>query len=177
MAKEFLDPTQVLRSLPLKEDMVAVDFGSGSGGWVLPLSQILEEGKVYAIDVLEEPLSVLKGRMRSEGILNIETIQSDVEKPKGSTLPSESVDLVLMTNLLFQVDDKKAVFEEAKRILKREGKILVVDWEKEAPLGPTEKRVDPKEIQQIAKGLGFRLEKEFKAGAYHWALIFSKKNL
>ena len=177
MAKEFLDPTQVLRSLPLKEDMVAVDFGSGSGGWVLPLSQILEEGKVYAIDILEEPLSVLKGRMRSEGILNIETIQSDVEKPKGSTLPSESVDLVLMTNLLFQVDDKKAVFEEAKRILKKGGKILVVDWEKEASLGPTEKRVDPKEIQQIAENLGFKLEKEFKAGAYHWALIFSKKNL
>mgnify|MGYP001611054209 FL=1 len=52
----FLNPTEILRQLELKKDMVACDFGSGSGGWAIPLAKILEEGRVYAIDILEEPL-------------------------------------------------------------------------------------------------------------------------
>ncbi|PIP24588.1 MAG: hypothetical protein COX33_01180, partial [Candidatus Nealsonbacteria bacterium CG23_combo_of_CG06-09_8_20_14_all_36_125] len=51
---EFLNPSEVLKQLNLKKNMVAADFGSGSGGWAFPLAKKLEEGKVYAIDILEE---------------------------------------------------------------------------------------------------------------------------
>ncbi|PIR01716.1 MAG: hypothetical protein COV63_03220, partial [Candidatus Nealsonbacteria bacterium CG11_big_fil_rev_8_21_14_0_20_37_68] len=95
------------------------------GGWVLPLAKKLSEGKVYAIDVLPEPISVLEARMKSEKIFNIQTIQSDIESKKGSTLALSSLDLVLMTNLLFQVEDKKRVLGEGKRVLREGGKVLV----------------------------------------------------
>ena len=96
--------------------MTAADFGSGSGGWVLPLAKILEDGKVYAIDILEEPLSALRSRAKTLKIENIETIKSDVEKT--SKLSSGSCDLVLLTNLFFQVEKKEEVLEEAKKVLK-----------------------------------------------------------
>ena len=44
--KEFLNPNKVLKQLKLKPDMVGADFGSGSGGWVIPLAQELEDGKI-----------------------------------------------------------------------------------------------------------------------------------
>ena len=170
---EFLNPTEVLNKLELKDDMVAADFGSGSGGWVLPLAGKLSEGKVYAIDVLPEPISVLEARMKSEKIFNIQTIQSDIESKKGSTLALSSLDLVLMTNLLFQVEDKKRVLGEGKRVLREGGKVLVVDWKPAASKGP-EQRVSPDEVKEIAKELDLKLEKEFEAGSYHYALLFSK---
>jgi ubiquinone/menaquinone biosynthesis C-methylase UbiE len=169
----FLNPIEVLKNLELKKDMIACDFGSGSGGWVIPLAKILEDGKVYAIDILEEPLSALKSKAKSENLLNIETMRADIEK--GTPLASNSVDLILMTNLLFQVEDKKAVFKEAKRILKENGLVLVVDWQKKATIGPVEGRVGPEEIKKIAKELDFEAEKEFGAGLYHWGLIFKKR--
>ncbi|TET84934.1 MAG: class I SAM-dependent methyltransferase [Candidatus Nealsonbacteria bacterium] len=168
----FLNPQEVLKQLKLKKEMIAADFGCGSGGWALPLAKKLEEGIIYAIDILEEPLSALKARAKLEKILNIEIIRADVEKR--TPLSSNSVDLVLMTDLLFECEDKKIVVEEGKRVLKPGGKILVVDWKLDATIGPEEGRVSTEEVKKIAKDLNLKLEKEFEAGIYHWGLIVVK---
>ena len=172
--EEFLNPSEVLEKLKLQEDMTVADFGSGSGGWVLPLAKKVEEGKIYAIDILEEPLSALKAKAKLAKILNIETIKSNVEGINGSRISQSSCDLVLMTNLLFQCENKKQVLEEGIRILKPGGKILVVDWKKDAQLGPIEGRVSVGEVRKIAKELGLTLEREFSASPYHYGLIFVK---
>ena len=153
--------------------MLAADFGCGSGEWVLPLAETLEYGKVYAIDLLEEPLSALRGKVRAKNLQNIEIVKADVEKTI-SRLLANSLDLVLMTNLLFQVDDKKAIFEEAKRVLKPGGKALVIDWSEDANIGP-EQKISVKDLKNLANGAGFLLEKEFSAGSFHIGMIFVKK--
>ena len=168
----FLNPNEVLNQLKLLGEMIVADFGSGSGGWAIPLAKRLKFGKVYAVDILEEPLSALKSKAEIQKVYNIETINSNVEK--GIKLPDLSCDLVLLTNLLFQVDDKKKVLTEAKRVLKKGGKILVVDWLPEAPQGPKEGRILPEEVKKIAKNLNLKLEKEFRTGIYHYGLIFIK---
>ena len=152
--------------------MVAADFGCGSGGWVLPLAKKLDDGRIIAIDILEEPLSALKSKAKSQGFSNVETVLSDVEK--GVRLQDEECDLVLLTNFLFEVEDKKAVFDEVKRVLKPKGKVLIVDWKKEAAMGPEQGRISADEVKKIAKGRGLKLEKEFDAGAYHYGLVFEK---
>ncbi|MBZ9572069.1 class I SAM-dependent methyltransferase [Patescibacteria group bacterium] len=154
--------------------MIAADFGSGSGGWAIPLAKRLKDGKVFAIDILEEPLSALKSKAEIERISNIETVLSDVERENGSKLANNFLDLVLMTNLLFEIEDKKLVMSEAKRVLKKRGKILIVDWKPEVSLGPKKGRVALKDIKKIAEDLDLKLKKEFTAGAYHYGLIFSK---
>jgi len=172
--EEFLNLQEVLNKLELSGEMIAADFGSGSGGWTSPLAKRLKFGKVYAIDVLEEPLSALKSKAEIEKVYNIETILFNIEGKKHLKLPDFSCNLVLITNLLFQVKDKEGVVAEAKRILKKKGKILIVDWLSEAPLGPKEGRIDAKEVKKIAKDLELKLDKEFQAGVYHYGLIFGK---
>ncbi len=172
MIGEFLNPQKVLKKIPLKENMIAADFGSGSGGWAIPLAKILDKGKVYAIDVLQEPLSALRGRVKLEELANIITLREDVEKK--TSLPTGKLDLVLMTNLLFQVENNKKVLEEAERVLKKGGKVLIVDWAKDNPLTKRIEFVDFDKIKKIAKELNLKLEKEFEAGSYHKGLIFVK---
>ena len=172
--KGFLNPDEVLKQLKLQEDIVVADFGCGSGGWVLPLAKKCEDGKIYALDILEEPLSVIKSRAKLEQVSNIETIQCDIEDKNGSTLLESSCDLILMTNLLFECEDKKIVLQEGKRVLMSGGKILVVDWKKDNPLTPEIEKVDFEEIKKIAKKIGLKLIKEFDAGSYHYGLIFEK---
>jgi len=168
----FLNPNEVLNQLELSANMTAADFGSGSGGWAIPLAKRLEKGRVFAIDILEAPLSALKGKAALGKLSNIQTILADVEK--GTKLLDGSCDLVLMTNLLFQVDDIGVVFQEALRVLRKGGKILAVDWKEDAPFGPKEKRVSPEEVKKTARELGSLVEKEFSAGSYHWGLILGK---
>jgi len=170
--ESFLNPIETLKQLKLQEDMVAADFGCGSGGWALPLAKKLEDGKVYAIDILEEPLSALKAGAKLAKISNIQTILANVEKVK--EIFEESCDLVLMTNLLFQCQDIKKVLTEGRRILKKSGRILVVDWKKDATLGPGQAGVSPEEVKEAGLDLNLRIEKEFEASPYHFGLVFTK---
>jgi len=153
--------------------MNGADFGCGSGGWAIPLAKALAEGKVYAIDLLEEPLSALRSKIRAANIFNVEIVKADVEKTIIRLL-ANSVDIVLMTNLLFQVKNKEGVFNEAKRALGPGGKILLVDWREDAGLGPQE-RITASEAKELAQKTGFKTIDEFDAGSLHFGLIFEKK--
>jgi len=168
---EFLNPQEILKQLLLRKNMTATDFGCGSGGWAIPLAKILEDGRVYAIDILEEPLSVLRSRAKLEKLSNIDAIKANVEK--GVSLLSGSCDLVLMTNLLFEAENKRFIMEEGKRVLKIDGRILVIDWKQVGQFGPKE-RVPSEEIKKLAEESGLKLEKEFDAGPYHYGLILVK---
>ena len=171
----FLNPDEILDQLSLKSDMIAAEFGCGSGGFAIPLAKRLEEGLVYAIDIQAEPLSALKSRQSLENITNIRIVRSNLEKERGSTLNEEFLDLVLIPNLLFQVDDKGAIIQEAGRILKKGAKLLIIDWLPQASQGPERGRISPDEVKKIAEKFGFELEKEFEAGKYHYVLVFEKK--
>lgn len=171
---EFLNPEKILNELDLREEMNAADFGCGSGGWVAPLAKKLEKGTVYAIDVMEEPLSALRNKIEMHKLTNINIFRSDVETKNGSKLISESLDLVLLTNLLFQVEDKKIVLEEAKRVLKPGGQILVAEWLANSAFGPQQERVSMEEVKKIAAEIGLKIKKEFGAGNYHYGLVLIK---
>ncbi len=172
--ESFLNPEDVLDKLELKANMVAAEFGCGSGGFSIPLAKRLEEGLVYGLDIQVAPLSALKSRTLLENIVNIRIIRCDLEKPRGSTLADSSLDLVLIPNVLFEVKNKNARISEAKRVLKNKGKLVIIDWVPGASQGPAEGRVSAAEVEKIAKDAGFRLEKEFKAGKYHYGLVFEK---
>ena len=171
---EFLEPQKILNELELRKDMIACDFGSGAGGWVIPLAKRLRKGKVYALDVQEEMLSALESQANLERVFNIKTILCDLEEIKGLRLRDNFADLILMTNLLFQLEDKKQVFKEGKRILKKGGEILVVGWKEKSPFGPREGRVSSEEVKKLARDAGLELKKEFEAGDYHYGLVFTK---
>ena len=170
----FVNPIEILNLLELRKDMKAADFGSGSGGWAIPLAQKLIDGTVFAIDVQESPLSALLSRAHLAGVSNIKTVLADVESPVPG-IEDNTLDLALITDLLFQTEEPKAVFQEVKRALKVGGNVLVVEWNVDAMLGPRSNKLSKEQVKEIAEDLGFVLDKEVVAGDYHYALILSKK--
>lgn len=172
---DFVNPEKILDQLDLKENMTACEFGCGLGIFSVALAKRLKKGKVYGLDILEEKLSVFKERAQLEGVSNVETILANVEKIGGSTLSDNSIDLVLIPNVLFENEDKKVIIEEAKRITKPGGEILILDWKKESPLGPKEGRISAEEVKEIANQLNLKFEKEIGAGDYHYCLVFTKQ--
>ena len=168
----FVNPEKVIDDLPLEKDMAAADFGCGSGGWAIPLAKNLEEGVVYAIDLLEEPLSALKSKLNREGIANVKVMQENIEE--GVNISDKRVDLVLMTNFLFQVDEKEKPFTEAKRILRESGFILVTEWSPDSPIGPSELKLKPEEVKRLAQESGFALKEEYQFGMHHYGFLYQK---
>jgi len=172
----FLEPEKIIENLDLREDATVADFGAGAGGFTIPLAKKLKRGGfVYALDFQEEALSALLGNAKLFGLNNIRAIKCDLEEPEGSTLPDNSLDAVFIINLLFEVDDPERIVKEAKRVVKPEGQIIIIDWKKDAPFGPEEKRIGPEEIQTIARHLNLEITKEIEAGAYHWGVVLRRR--
>ena len=104
-------------------------------------------------------------------VFNIKTMLGDIEM--GVKFKDEFVDFVVLTNMLFQTDDREAVINETKRILKPGGIILIVDWNKDA-IGDKTGRISKEEAEDLLEGKGFKTEKEFSAGNFHWGLLLRK---
>lgn len=168
----LINPEEVIYDLPLEKDMSAADFGCGSGGWVIPLAQRLENGVVYAIDILEEPISALRGKLNRQGLANVKTIKQNIED--GVDIRDNRVDLVLMTNFLFQLDEKEKGFEEARRILRGSGFVFVTEWLPDSPIGPHNLKLSPKEVKELAKNENFILKEEYQLGAHQYGFLYQK---
>ena len=173
----FLNINEALHHLDLEESMVAAEFGCGTADFALAMAKILNKGRVYALDIQEEKLQMVKNKMLLQKISHIETILCDLEKTGGSGLKNSSLDAVLIPNILFQTEDRYAIMKEAERTLKPGGQILVIDRLKPALRNLGENLVTPEEVKKIGRGLGFWMKKEFAAGDYHYALLFIKQPL
>ncbi len=173
----FIAPEAVVKNLDILPGMKVADFGAGAGFYTLVLAQrVGASGKVWALDIRKEMLEVIRSKARGAHLTNIETLWSDLEKQEGSHLKENSTDLVLISNLLFQVQDKKVLAEETFRILKPGGRVVLVEWaEEEKPVGPPlRERVNRKAAEDIFLKTGFSFEKEFDAGENHYGLILKK---
>lgn len=171
----FMNPEKVLDNLDVKKGMKIADFGSGAGYFTIPLAKrVGRDGKVYAIDVQRNALESVRGRAKMFSVLNIETIRANLEKERGSTLSDNSLDMVLLANIIFQSKMKLDILKEARRVLKKNGKIVIIEWSDDALVGPSAGyRITKKSLKQLAKDAGLVLEKEFNAGSSHYGLVFS----
>jgi len=173
----FLNPERVIGYLEVTKGMTAADFGAGAGFYTLPLARkVGEDGKVFAFDIQKQALDLIKSKARLEHLLNIETVLADLELPEGAGLPAGSVNLVIISNILFQVEKKAEVLQEAYRILKTGGEIAVIEWDETQFLGglPAEMRVGKRFAQSLLSRAGFSYDKEFEAGSHHYGLLYKK---
>jgi len=171
---DFLNVDQVLQMIDVEEHMAAAEFGCGVADFAVALAKKLKNGRIYALDIQEEKLSVVRSRLALEKLRNVTTMLRDLEDSKGSTLQDDFLDIVVIPNLLFHAKNKYGIIEEAVRIIKPGGKILIVDWLKRSPFNSRNHVISPDEVKNMAGKLGLFLEKEFAAGDYHYALLFTK---
>ena len=176
MPGEFLHPETVLKQLGVRKGMKVADFGCGAGYFAMLFGKIVgEEGKVAAVDVMEEALQSVRSKMQIEKIGNVNAIRGNLEVMGGSKLDNESQDLVFLANVLFQSNKKLEILKEASRVAKIGGVVVLINWKPNVPLGPSaDLKFSPETAKELAEKAGLKLEKEFSAGNYHYGLIFKK---
>ena len=143
----------ILALLDLDHITAVADLGAGTGYFAFPLARALAgRGHVYALDIEPEMLQLLRERQGS--IRNLSVLQTgEPELPLGS----ESVDAVLLVNMLHEFSDLGGSLGEVRRILRPGGLLVVSDWKKiptdEGP--PVEARFTEAEAQAACEATGF----------------------
>ncbi len=158
--------------------MRVADLGCGSGFFTQEVAEkVLPAGKVYAVDIQKDLLErVVREIRQNKKVNNVEAIWGDLEQQKGSKLNEQIMDAVLLTNTLFQADDRRAVVREAVRIIKPRGSLLIVEWNGSYNgIGPSPDRVlKIKELKQLLAEFSLEVKKNFAPGEYHFGLLAEK---
>lgn len=173
----FLDPKHNIEQFNLSEGMIVADLGSGSGFYTIEAAKAVgADGRVYAIDVQKDLLDKVKMSANNEKLFNIEVIWGDIDKLGGTRLAEMSVDAAIVSNILFQLEDRNSFLSEIKRILRPNGRILVVDWtDSFGNLGPTTEAVfTEQQAEEIFIKNGFVVDRKIDAGDNHYGIIFRK---
>ncbi|HRY62275.1 MAG TPA: methyltransferase domain-containing protein [Candidatus Paceibacterota bacterium] len=173
----FSEPAENVKNLDLKEGYKIADFGAGSGHYTLAAAKrVHARGQVFAIDVQKDILPKIQSAARDEGVHNVQILWGDVEKPGGSKLRDNMVDVVMITNMLFLSEKKEDIAREALRILRPGGQVMVVDWsDSYGGLGPKSGHVVlEEEAKKIFENVGFKYGKSFYAGDHHWGFVATK---
>lgn len=174
----LLDVNFILKKATVSDHMKVADFGCGaSGHFVFPASKIVgKQGVVYAVDILKTALESLKKRAEQESSQNIKTVWSDMEIYKATKIENESLDVGLLINTLYQSRKRIEIIREAARMIKKGGKLLIVEWEDTSlPFGPPSKdrvKIDP--LKEACEKLGLKEIESFEAGDYHYGVLFEK---
>ncbi|MFH1611518.1 MAG: methyltransferase domain-containing protein [Patescibacteria group bacterium] len=175
-ADALLDAKKILGDIGIKPGDKLADFGAGrTGHFVFPSAHIVgEEGAVYAVDIVKEVLEMIDGRRKLFSINNLHTVWGDFEREGGVRISEHTLDWVLVVNNVWCVKDIGILAGEIKRVLKSDGRILVVDWQRSAnsPAGPPkDKRMDAMQVEARFLQEGIVKERDLPINSTHWGII------
>jgi len=173
----FSNPDKNIEQLGLQPGMRVADLGSGSGFYTIAAAKLVGgSGRVYSVDIQKDLLAKIKNEAGKLRLLNVEVVWGDIEKIRGTRLNDASMDAVIVSNILFQIRERDIFIQELKRIIKKGGQVLVVDWSDSfGGTGPQPENVFPSEKSRLLfEQAGFEFNREFGAGDHHYGLIFKK---
>lgn len=129
--EEWEKTSKMLAFLDIKPGERVADVGSGGGYYTFKFADLVgKQGKVYALDLVEEQLANLRRGAEKAGYTNIETILS---KENDCTLPENSLDVAYLCSLYHATYVtsmeyvKDGFVNSMKKALKPGGRLVIVD--------------------------------------------------
>mgnify|MGYP003392948717 CR=1 FL=1 len=170
----FADPVKNLKALGLREDDIVADLGAGTGFYTLGAGHLVRKGKVYAVEVEKDFLAKINSKIKEAHLHNVEIIWGNVEKLGGTKIKDGLVDIAIASNILFQVEHKENFISEIKRILKKGGRVLLVDWADHSKIMGAHRVVPKAKARELFESKSFIFEREINTGLHHYGMIFKK---
>jgi arsenite methyltransferase len=129
------NPTMLAQLVP---GQVVLDLGSGAGlDVLLSARRVAPGGHAYGVDMTDEMLQLANDNRDRAGVTNATFLKGTIEN---IPLPDDSVDVVISNCVINLAEDKRAVIDEAFRVLRRGGLFAVADMVELEPLDPTLKK-------------------------------------
>jgi len=146
----------IRRTIPLTNDMKALEYGCGTG--LLSFALQSDLGQITLADTSQGMLDVLKEKIATAGVTNMHPVRLDLA---ADPLPTEQYDLTYSLMTLHHIHDVKDVLAKFHDLLAPNGYLLVADLDKEDGSfhtdGTTDVHLgfDREDLQKLVKEAGF----------------------
>ena len=114
----------ILKEAGIETGSHVLDYGCGPGSYIVPLVKLVgDSGKIYALDMHPLAIEAVRKLTSKKGIENVQTILSDCR----TGLPPNSIDVVLLCDILHDLENASDVLMELHRVLKPKGTLSLSD--------------------------------------------------
>jgi ubiquinone/menaquinone biosynthesis C-methylase UbiE len=170
---EWLPPNEVIASLELQAGMSVADIGAGTGYFSLPIARTVgSSGRVHAVDFQTAMLDILgKKLIEPNAPTNISLVHGAATH---TTLPDRCVELVFLANVWHEVDDHALVLKEVARLLRKNGRVAILDWRpnvQQPPGPPPEHRISASTVAEDLNLNGWNVERIGNVGKYSYLIV------
>ena len=165
----------LLAALALKPGMVVADIGAGTGYLSRRMAPaVMPGGKVWAVDVQPEMISLLQADLKRRGLTQVE---ARLGAEDGVRLPAGSVDLMVMVDVYHELAFPYEVLASVIKSLKTGGRIAFVEYKAEDPRVPIKPLHKMSEAQIKREAGVFVLDWERTVGTLPWQhlVVFRKR--
>ena len=120
--RRFLEPPdRLISKLCLRTSDVVVDFGCGPGFYTIPIAKAV--ARTIAADISPRMLERTDSNAKKNGVTVVLLATDGTEIELGD----ESADLIFLNHVFHEIVDKRRVLSEFLRILKRSGRLAIVE--------------------------------------------------
>jgi ubiquinone/menaquinone biosynthesis C-methylase UbiE len=169
--RQWQEPEPILKAIGMGPGKKLADIGCGSGFFALPAARMAgKDGAVYGVDPDIEALRELRAKAEKEGLTNIFLTAGDAE----GIVPCEGcADIVFFGICLHDFHDAGQVLTNAKRILKKGGLLVDLDWKKKPTSRgpPLEIRFDEAKASALIRAADFAIESVNDSGPDHYLIL------
>lgn len=166
---EWQKPHEVIKALQLSRDAVVADIGAGTGYFAVRLAHMVSAGRIYAVDAEPAMVQHLAQRAQQMGLTNLRAVQAAADDPR---LP-EPADLILLVDVYHHVTDRVRYFTRLRPLLKPGGRLAIVDFRPDAPVGPPRHgRIAPEVVKRELAQAGYGVAAEHDFLPYQYYLVF-----
>ncbi len=154
------NPRDVIESIIPNEKCAVLDMCCGTLSNGIPIAKKNPNNKVVGVDRSKEMLREAKAKIEKAELKNVKLLCQDATN---TGIKSETFDYVIIGLVLHECNGEfwKVMLEEVHRLLKRDGKLIVLEWDKQdkisrkikfAPLYLTELLGNPKYFKEMYYG-------------------------
>lgn len=163
--EEWQRTSHIMDTLDLKPDMVIADVGAGTGYFSSQFSDLLPQGKVYALDAEPNMVSYMDNRFTEENRTNVETGLSQATDP---CLPA-GLDVVFLANVYRFIKERDVFLGNIFQQIDHTTQVMFVDFR------GSNARVTPQQAVNEVTEAGFEVEDMDMTGCPdHYILRFRK---
>ena len=165
-------PHEVIQALALKPDAIVADIGAGTGYFAVRLAHMTSRGRVYAVDSEPAMVKHLAERAKRAGLSNLTPV---LGKPDDPRLP-ERADLALFVDVYHHIENREGYFRRLAGSLKPGGRVAVVDFRLDSPVGPPKSaRIAPERVRAELERAGYVLAQEHAFLPNQYFLVFMQR--